>query len=183
MLLRQTYWDWSWDELASNDLSAVVPYVYAQSGQQRLHYVGHSLGTLIAFAALSQRQQLGMLRSAGLLSPIAYLNKVASPLALAGADTFLAEVKQTNKRHAMYPDVTTAQNRHTNWSVSSFVSFRLCTGWGSMSSTRQGNFHFSFILFYFTNLLFSVLRLIPPDDKQKIQSELLIQIPPYVTYM
>jgi hypothetical protein len=67
--------------------------------------------------------------------------------------------------------------------VSSFVSFRLCTGWGSMSSTRQGNFHFSFILFYFTNLLFSVLRLIPPDDKQKIQSELLIQIPPYVTYM
>ncbi|EES10556.1 hypothetical protein BDA96_06G040300 [Sorghum bicolor] len=85
------YWDWSWDELASNDVSAVVQYVYAQSGQQRLHYVGHSLGTLIAFAALSQHQQLGMLRSAGLLSPIAYLNKVASPLALAGADTFLAE--------------------------------------------------------------------------------------------
>lgn len=102
MLLRQTYWDWSWDELASNDLSAVVQYVYAQSGQQRLHYVGHSLGTLIAFAALSQRQQLGMLRSAGLLSPIAYLNKVASPLALAGADTFLAEVKQTNKQTARH---------------------------------------------------------------------------------
>lgn len=90
----QAYWDWSWDELASNDLSAVVQYVYAQSGQQRMHYVGHSLGTLIAFAALSQRQQLGMLRSAGLLSPIAYLDKVTSPLALAGADVFLAEVKQ-----------------------------------------------------------------------------------------
>lgn len=67
--------------------------MYAQSGQQKLHYVGHSLGTLIAFAALSQRQQLGMLRSAGLLSPIAYLNKVSSPLAVAGADIFLAEVE------------------------------------------------------------------------------------------
>ncbi|RCV32747.1 hypothetical protein SETIT_7G028300v2 [Setaria italica] len=85
------YWDWSWDELAGDDLPAVVQYVYAQSGQQRMHYVGHSLGTLIAFAALSERQQLGMLRSAGLLSPIAYLDKVSSPLARAAADVFLGE--------------------------------------------------------------------------------------------
>ncbi|WVZ85270.1 hypothetical protein U9M48_032217 [Paspalum notatum var. saurae] len=89
--LLQAYWDWSWDELASNDLSAVGQYVYAQSGQQRMHYVGHSLGTLIAFAALSQRQQLGMMRSAALLSPIAYLDKVSSPLARAAADIFLGE--------------------------------------------------------------------------------------------
>ncbi|OEL20306.1 Triacylglycerol lipase 2 [Dichanthelium oligosanthes] len=88
------YWDWSWDELASNDLSAVAQYVYAQSGQQRMHYVGHSLGTLIASAALSdsEQQQLGtMLRSAALLSPIAYLDKVSSPLARAAADIFLGE--------------------------------------------------------------------------------------------
>jgi lysosomal acid lipase/cholesteryl ester hydrolase len=39
-------------------------------------------GTLIAFAALSEQQQLGMLRSAGLLSPIAYLDKISSPLAV-----------------------------------------------------------------------------------------------------
>ncbi|KAL6660441.1 hypothetical protein ACP70R_001987 [Stipagrostis hirtigluma subsp. patula] len=115
------YWDWSWDELASKDLSAVVQYVYGQAGQQRMHYVGHSLvsvqrngstdeatlvgdeqmlmswlammqGTLIAFAALSERQQqVGMLRSAGLLSPIAYLDKMSSPLARAAADIFLGE--------------------------------------------------------------------------------------------
>ncbi|RLM66601.1 triacylglycerol lipase 2-like [Panicum miliaceum] len=85
------YWDWSWDELASSDLPAVVQYVYAHSGGQRMHYVGHSLGTLIAFAALSEQQQLGMLRSAGLLSPIAYLDKVSSPLARGAADVFLGE--------------------------------------------------------------------------------------------
>ncbi|PVH34974.1 hypothetical protein PAHAL_7G077700 [Panicum hallii] len=85
------YWDWSWDELASSDLPAVVQYVYAHSGGQRMHYVGHSLGTLIAFAAISEQQQLGMLRSAGLLSPIAYLDKVSSPLARGGADVFLGE--------------------------------------------------------------------------------------------
>lgn len=50
-------------------------------------------GTLIALAALSDQQQhVSMLRSAGLLSPIAFLNKVSSPLALAAADVFLAEV-------------------------------------------------------------------------------------------
>ncbi|GJN11790.1 hypothetical protein PR202_ga30028 [Eleusine coracana subsp. coracana] len=85
------YWDWSWDELASNDLWAVVQYVYGLAGHQKMHYVGHSLGTLIAFAALSDQQQLGMLRSAGLLSPIAYLDRVSSPLARAAADVFLAE--------------------------------------------------------------------------------------------
>ena len=88
----QEYWDWSWDELASSDLPAVVQYVYAHSGGQRMHYVGHSLGTLIAFAALSEQQQLGMLLSAGLLSPIAYLDKVSSPLARAAAYVFLGEV-------------------------------------------------------------------------------------------
>jgi len=88
----QAYWDWSWDELASSDLPAVVQYVYAQSGGQRMHYVGHSLGTLIAFAALSEQQQLGMLLSAGLLSPIAYLDKISSPLARVAADVFLGEV-------------------------------------------------------------------------------------------
>lgn len=50
-------------------------------------------GTLIAFAALSEQQQLGMLRSAGLLSPIAYLDKLSSPLARAAADVFLGEVR------------------------------------------------------------------------------------------
>ncbi|KAI5012837.1 hypothetical protein ZWY2020_025103 [Hordeum vulgare] len=86
------YWNWSWDELASNDLSAMLQYVYDQSAQQKVHYVGHSLGTLIALAALSDQQQhVSMLRSAGLLSPIAFLNKVSSPLALAAADVFLAE--------------------------------------------------------------------------------------------
>lgn len=36
------YWDWSWDELSANDLTAFVENVYKQTGQ-KLHYVGHSL--------------------------------------------------------------------------------------------------------------------------------------------
>lgn len=48
--------------------------------------------TLIALAALGDQQEhIGMLRSACLLSPIAFLNKVSSPLALGAADLFMAE--------------------------------------------------------------------------------------------
>ncbi|KAI3702605.1 hypothetical protein L6452_28351 [Arctium lappa] len=84
------YWEWSWDELVAFDLPASIQYVHDQTGQN-LHYVGHSLGTLIAFSAFSKDQTLNMLRSAALLSPIAYLGHMSSTLARAGADAFLSE--------------------------------------------------------------------------------------------
>ncbi|KAL7216358.1 hypothetical protein ACSBR1_028328 [Camellia fascicularis] len=84
------YWDWSWDDLVAYDLPATFNYVHAQTGQN-MHYVGHSLGTLIAFAAFSQKKLVNMLRSAALLSPIAYLSQMSSPLAKAAADAFIAE--------------------------------------------------------------------------------------------
>lgn len=84
------FWDWSWDELVAYDLPAMFQYVYGQTGQ-KLHYVGHSLGTLMAFGAFSRHEVLSMVRSAALLSPIAYMGQMPSPLARAAADIFLAE--------------------------------------------------------------------------------------------
>ncbi|XP_071722631.1 triacylglycerol lipase 2-like [Rutidosis leptorrhynchoides] len=84
------YWEWSWDELSSYDLPDSVQYVYKQTGQ-KLHYVGHSLGTLIAFAALSQQRLLDMLRSTALLSPIAHLAQISSPIARDASDLFIAD--------------------------------------------------------------------------------------------
>ncbi|KAG6419592.1 hypothetical protein SASPL_121814 [Salvia splendens] len=85
------YWDWSWDELVAYDLPAMFDYVHTQTGQ-KLHYVGHSLGTLMAFGAFSRHEVLSMVRSAALLSPIAYMGQMPSPLARAAADIFTAEV-------------------------------------------------------------------------------------------
>ncbi|XP_071727114.1 triacylglycerol lipase 2-like [Rutidosis leptorrhynchoides] len=84
------YWEWSWDELVAFDLPASIQFVHNKTGQN-LHYVGHSLGTLIAFSAFSKDQTLSLLRSAVLLSPIAYLGRMSSTLARAGADAFLGE--------------------------------------------------------------------------------------------
>ena len=49
-------------------------------------------GTLTALAAFSKHQLLDMLRSAALISPIAHLGKVTSPIARNAADNFLGEV-------------------------------------------------------------------------------------------
>ncbi|KAA8524766.1 hypothetical protein F0562_011189 [Nyssa sinensis] len=84
------YWEWSWDELVNYDLPASFQYVYSQTGQ-KLHYVGHSLGTLIALAAFSQEKLLNMSRSAALLSPIAYMGQMPALLARYSAQTFSAE--------------------------------------------------------------------------------------------
>lgn len=84
------YWNWSWDELVAYDLPATLQYVHDQTGQ-KLHYVGHSLGTLVALAALSKDQLLNMVRSAALLSPIAHVGQLTSPLARNAAENFIAE--------------------------------------------------------------------------------------------
>ncbi|KAK7393824.1 hypothetical protein VNO78_22388 [Psophocarpus tetragonolobus] len=96
------YWDWSWNELANYDLPAFVNFVYNQTGQ-RLHYTGHSLGTLIALAAFSQGQVLGMLRSAALLSPIAHMHQVTSPIAKVLANTFIVESLRLLGIHEFIP--------------------------------------------------------------------------------
>lgn len=86
----EAYWQWSWDELVTYELPATVQYVHDQTGQ-KLHYVGHSLGTLVALAAFSQDKQVDVLRSAGLLSPIAYLGQVFSALAIAATKFDVAQ--------------------------------------------------------------------------------------------
>lgn len=85
------FWNWSWDELVTYDLPAVFDCVYTHTGQ-RIHYVGHSLGTLIALASFSQGRLVDKLRSAALLSPIAYLNYMNTALGVLAAKSFVGEI-------------------------------------------------------------------------------------------
>ncbi|KAK4577157.1 hypothetical protein RGQ29_027604 [Quercus rubra] len=73
------YWDWTWEQLAGDDLPAMYDYIHFQTGQ-KLYYVGHSLGTLLAFTAFSQEKLVNMTKSAALLGPIAYLGQLSSVL-------------------------------------------------------------------------------------------------------
>ncbi|KAG6522611.1 hypothetical protein ZIOFF_019756 [Zingiber officinale] len=85
------YWYWSWDELSMYDLTTTVDFVFNQTGQ-KLHYVGHSMGTTIALAALSERRLVDKLKSAALLSPVAYLSHMTSALGIIAANSFTGEL-------------------------------------------------------------------------------------------
>ncbi|CAI9111565.1 OLC1v1011816C1 [Oldenlandia corymbosa var. corymbosa] len=87
------FWDWSWDELVDHDLPAVLGFVQKQTGQ-KVHYVGHSLGTLMALATLAEGKQLDKLKSAALLSPIAYLSHMTTALGIVASRSFMGELGQ-----------------------------------------------------------------------------------------
>ncbi|KAL3509958.1 hypothetical protein ACH5RR_029359 [Cinchona calisaya] len=84
------YWDFTWDELATYDLPAAVQFVQDVTGE-KLHYIGHSQGTLIALASFSKGQLVDKLRSAALLSPIAYVGEMTSPLARSASESLISQ--------------------------------------------------------------------------------------------
>ncbi|XP_004922003.2 lipase 1 [Bombyx mori] len=43
-LITQRFWKFSWDEIGNYDLPAMIDYVLEATGQQKVHYVGHSQG-------------------------------------------------------------------------------------------------------------------------------------------
>ncbi|KAG6620533.1 hypothetical protein I3843_04G034000 [Carya illinoinensis] len=85
------FWDWSWDELVSFDIPAIFDFVYGQTGQ-KIDYVGHSLGTLIALASFSEGKLVNQMKSAALLSPIAYLSHMNTALGVVAAKAFVGEI-------------------------------------------------------------------------------------------
>ncbi|KAF8399932.1 hypothetical protein HHK36_015803 [Tetracentron sinense] len=89
---KPAYWGWSWDELVAYDLPATFDFVYGQTGQQKLHYVGHSMGTLAALASFSEGKLVDKLRSAALLSPVAYLSHMTTEIGLLAAKAFVGEI-------------------------------------------------------------------------------------------
>ncbi|CAN8236451.1 unnamed protein product [Cochlearia groenlandica] len=87
---QPAFWNWTWDELVSNDLPAMFDHIHSLTGQ-KIHYIGHSLGTLIGFASFSEKGLVDKLKSAAMLSPIAYLSHMTTALGDLAAKAFLAE--------------------------------------------------------------------------------------------
>lgn len=81
------FWDFSYDEMAKYDVQAVVDYVLSFSGERQLAYVGHSQGTTIALAAMSENKRLQeQLSIAILLGPAAFASHVSSKAMIFLAD-------------------------------------------------------------------------------------------------
>ena len=80
----------SWDEMAQYDFPSLINFALKKSGSSQLHYVGHSQGTLIAFAHLSKNSDLrSKIKSIFALGPVAtvgYIKGALKPLSFFTAD-------------------------------------------------------------------------------------------------
>lgn len=48
------FWDFTFNDMAKHDLPAAFGYI-SRVTQRKIHYIGHSQGTLIMFIALSEK--------------------------------------------------------------------------------------------------------------------------------
>ena len=75
------YWEFSWDEMAKYDLPAMINHALFISGKPSLYYVGHSQGTMMAFAGLSMDKSLAKKVDVFFaLAPVAKVAKTKSPI-------------------------------------------------------------------------------------------------------
>lgn len=67
------FWDFSWDEMAEYDLPEFIKYIY-QHTEQKVTYIGHSMGTTSFFASMSLHpENAEMVASMTALAPIVYM--------------------------------------------------------------------------------------------------------------
>ncbi|PSN43565.1 Lipase 3 [Blattella germanica] len=68
------FWDFSWHEMGHFDMPATIDYILATTGEKKVYYVGHSMGTTMMFVMNSCRPEYNdKIRIAFALAPVAYL--------------------------------------------------------------------------------------------------------------
>ena len=71
---EKDFWKFTYDDMALTDLPTEVDYITSVTGASQISYVGHSEGTIQAFAGFSQNQTLASkIRVFIALAPVAYV--------------------------------------------------------------------------------------------------------------
>uniref|UniRef100_A0A2K6G090 Lipase n=2 Tax=Propithecus coquereli TaxID=379532 RepID=A0A2K6G090_PROCO len=55
---EEEFWAFSFDEMAKYDLPGIIDFIVNKTGQEKLYFIGHSLGTTIGFVAFSTMPEL-----------------------------------------------------------------------------------------------------------------------------
>ncbi|XP_029101462.1 gastric triacylglycerol lipase [Monodon monoceros] len=75
------FWAFSFDEMAKYDLLSTINFILSKTGQEKLHYVGHSQGTTIGFIAFSTNPTLAQkIKAFYALAPVATVKYTKSLL-------------------------------------------------------------------------------------------------------
>lgn len=89
---EKQFWDFSWHEMAIYDIPAEIDYLYSIRGQDpfnstgsanNLLYIGHSMGTTMAWVLLSSKPEYNLkIKAVFAMAPVAYMTNVKSPIRL-----------------------------------------------------------------------------------------------------
>ncbi|UJR20978.1 hypothetical protein I4U23_024084 [Adineta vaga] len=76
------FWDFSWDDMARDDLPSMVNYILNATKHTQIGYVGHSQGTMIAFAEFGNKKSTvrNNVSFYAALAPVAHLGHIKSPI-------------------------------------------------------------------------------------------------------
>ncbi|KAF3823903.1 hypothetical protein GH733_006907 [Mirounga leonina] len=55
---EEKFWAFSFDEMAKYDLPGIIDFIVNKTGQEKLYFIGHSLGTTIGFVAFATMPEL-----------------------------------------------------------------------------------------------------------------------------
>jgi pimeloyl-ACP methyl ester carboxylesterase len=76
------FWDFSWDDMARDDLPSMIYYILNVTQQTHIGYIGHSQGTTIAFAEFGRLNNVlqNNISFYGALAPVVHLGHIKSPI-------------------------------------------------------------------------------------------------------
>ncbi|CAL1688828.1 unnamed protein product [Lasius platythorax] len=79
-IAAKDYWDFSWHEIGTYDLPAMIDYVLQTTGREKLFYLGHSQGTTAFFVMSTQLPEYqDKIEAMFAMAPIAYCGRMKSP--------------------------------------------------------------------------------------------------------
>lgn len=88
-----TFWEFSWDHNGQFDIPAMIDKVLAVTGHDKIHYVGHSMGTTAFMVMADLRPEyLDKVIMANLMAPVAYVENMKSPIRLLAPFVNIIEV-------------------------------------------------------------------------------------------
>jgi len=97
------FWEFTFDDMASADLPTNINYVLNKTGKASLHYIGHSEGTIQAFAALTENHALAKKMKIFIaLAPVAYVFHTRSKILSVLADLDLEVILEVLGDHEFY---------------------------------------------------------------------------------
>jgi len=98
------FWQFSWQNMSRYDLPAAFEYINKITNQ-KINYIGHSQGTTIMFAALSERDPIVLkyLRKYIALAPVAWVANIKSGPMKLMAHSILAKIVQQRHMNQFFP--------------------------------------------------------------------------------